>query len=88
MGRNIQNKFRCDDGRWIQVFVIIFLVISIEGKDMIDSTHPQCIYGLHAWKGELIPGVQCTKHVRVYVSAQERVWFGPCRITYTYNKHI
>ena len=33
-------------------------------------------------------GVQCIKHVRVYVSAQEGVWFGPCRITYTYNKHI
>ena len=33
-------------------------------------------------------GVQCTKHVWVYVSAQEGVWFGLCRITYTYNKHI
>ena len=33
-------------------------------------------------------GVRCTKHVRVYVSAQKGYKFEHCRITYTYNKHI
>ena len=33
-------------------------------------------------------GVHCTKHVRVYVSAQKGYLFEHCRITYTYNKHI
>ena len=31
------------------------------------------------------PGVPCTKHVRVYVSAQKGYEFEHCRITYTYN---
>ena len=35
----------------------------------------------------MVPGVQYIEYVRVYVSAEEGVWFGPCRITYTYNKH-
>ena len=33
-------------------------------------------------------GVHCTKHVQVYVSAQDGYWFGPCRITYTYDIHV
>jgi hypothetical protein len=33
-------------------------------------------------------GVHCTKLVRIHVSAHEGYLFGPCRITYTYNRHI
>ena len=33
-------------------------------------------------------GVHCTKHVRVYVSAQKRYKFEHCRTMYTYNEHI
>jgi hypothetical protein len=33
-------------------------------------------------------GVHCTKLVWIHVSAQEGYLFGPCHITYTYNRHI
>jgi hypothetical protein len=33
-------------------------------------------------------GVHCIKLVRANASANEGYWFGPCRIMYTYNKHI
>ena len=42
----------------------------------------------HLCPGYATRGVHRTKHVRVYVSAQEGYCFGPCRITYTYGIHV
>jgi len=79
-------------GRKHQATTMIFLGIFLDEEAVmyfdvvLVATNSKKQLMLMNWRRSR--GVHCTKLVRVHVSAHEGYWFGPCRITYTYNKHI